>query len=74
MRRDLELHAGCVAGASLVRDVKTFLASAGFTNIRVTPKEQSRDFIRDWFPGRGIEGCIVSATIEAAKPHASNGN
>ena len=68
IRKDLELHAGCVAGASLVDDVKNHLQAAGFANIRVTPKPQSRDFIQEWFPGRGIEDYIVSATIEAVKP------
>ena len=68
VRPDLELHAGCVAGASLIDDVTKQLQTAGFTNIRVTPKSQSRDFIREWFPGRGIEDYIVSATIEAIKP------
>lgn len=68
IRKDLELHAGCVAGASLINDVKAHLQTAGFTNICVTPKPQSRDFIREWFPGRGIEDYIVSATVEAVKP------
>jgi ubiquinone/menaquinone biosynthesis C-methylase UbiE len=67
VRQDLELHAGCVAGASLVEEVKTLLNSAEFADIRISPKSQSRDFIREWFPGRGIDGYIVSATIEAVK-------
>jgi arsenite methyltransferase len=68
VRKDLELYAGCVAGASPVEDVTRQLQAAGFTDIRVQPKPQSRDFIREWFPDRGIEDCIVSATIEAVKP------
>jgi ubiquinone/menaquinone biosynthesis C-methylase UbiE len=67
IRMDLELHAGCVAGACLIEDVKRQLQAAGFADIRVTPKPQSRDFIREWFPGRGMEDYIVSATIEAVK-------
>lgn len=67
VRTDLELHAGCVAGASPVDEVTKQLQAVGFTNIRVTPKPQSRDFIREWFPGRDIEDYIVSATIEAVK-------
>jgi arsenite methyltransferase len=68
VRRDLELHAGCVAGASLITDIETLLRDAGFTKIRVQPKPQSREFIREWFPDRGIADYIVSATIEAVKP------
>jgi ubiquinone/menaquinone biosynthesis C-methylase UbiE len=68
VREDLELRAGCVAGASLIDDVKNGLRAAGFAKIRVEPKPQSRNFIREWFPGRGIEDYVVSATIEAVKP------
>ena len=68
VREDLELHAGCVAGASLIDDMKSGLIAVGFAKIRVEPKPQSRDFIREWFPGRGIEDYVVSATIEAVKP------
>jgi arsenite methyltransferase len=67
VRKDLELYAGCVAGASLVDDVRKQLQAAGFANIRVQPKPQSRDFIREWFPGRGLEDYVVSAIIEAIK-------
>jgi len=68
VRSDLELHAGCVAGASLIEDVKNSLLVAGFANIRVKPKPQSREFISHWFPSRGIEDYVVSSTIEAVKP------
>ncbi len=65
--KDLELHAGCVAGAWLIEEVKSGLRAAGFANIRVEPKPQSREFIREWFPGRGVEDYVVSGTIEAVK-------
>jgi len=68
VRKDLELYAGCAAGASSVEDVTKQLQAAGFIDVRVQPKPQSRDFIREWFPDRGIEDCIVSATVEAVKP------
>ena len=68
VRQDLELYAGCVAGASLIDDVRKQLQTAGFTNICVTAKPQSREFISEWFPDRGIADYIVSATIEAVKP------
>lgn len=67
VRRDLELYAGCVAGASLIDDVKKLVREAGFVDIRVELKPQSLDFIREWFPGRAIEDYIVSATIQAVK-------
>ncbi len=68
MRKDKKLHAGCMAGASLIDDLQNMLAEAGFTDIRITPREESREFIRDWAPGRGVEDYVVSAYIQAVKP------
>jgi arsenite methyltransferase len=68
LRQDLELHAGCVAGASLINDLQQILQSAGFIEIRIEPRPQSRESIREWFPGRGVEDYVVSAIIEATKP------
>ena len=68
MRDDLSAYAGCVSGAATVAEVKTLLTAAGFEQVRVTPKSESAAFIREWFPGRGFEDYIASATIEAVKP------
>ncbi|OOG22977.1 arsenite S-adenosylmethyltransferase [Thioalkalivibrio denitrificans] len=64
---DMALHACCVAGASLVDELETILRDAGFSDVRITPKDESRDFIRDWAPGRGVEDYVLSAHIEAVK-------
>ena len=53
---------------ALVAAADAALAEAGFDNIRVTVKAESREFIRDWMPGSGIEEYVASATIEATKP------
>ena len=68
MRNDKKLHAGCMAGASLIDDLHAMLEDAGFENIEITPKDESRDFIRDWAPGRGVEDYVLSAYIQAMKP------
>lgn len=68
MKNDPQLHSGCMAGASMISDLKTMIQAAGFTAIAVRPKDESREFIRDWAPGRGVEDYVVSATIEAVKP------
>lgn len=68
MKNDPVLHAGCMAGASLIDDLEVMMAQAGFTDIRIAPKDESREFIRDWAPGRGVEDYVVSAYIEARKP------
>lgn len=70
LRQDPALYAGCIAGASLLGDLEGYLRAAGFTAIRIAPKDESRAFIRDWAPGRGVEDYIRAATIEAVKPAA----
>jgi SAM-dependent methyltransferase len=71
LRKDWELYTGCVAGASTVAEIKSWLAQAGFTGIRVEPKPGSREIIGEWFPERGVENYVASATIEAVKPARS---
>ena len=68
VKDDLALYAGCMAGASLISDVEAMLRKSGFLDIRIQPKDESREFIRTWAPGRHIEDYVVSATIEAMKP------
>jgi ubiquinone/menaquinone biosynthesis C-methylase UbiE len=68
MRDDPYLHSACVAGASLTDELGTWLADAGFVDIRIRPKDESRHFIKDWVPGAGVEDYVLSATIEAIKP------
>jgi len=67
VQNDLALHAGCVAGASLIGDVEVMLRKSGFRDIRIQPKDESREFIRTWAPGRNIEEYAVSASIRAVK-------
>jgi len=68
VRDDPHLHACCVAGAALVDELQAMLEQACFTDIRITPKDESREFISDWVPGSGVEDYVVSAHIEAIKP------
>jgi len=62
-RRDLALYTGCMAGASLIAELESMMKSAGFDQVRITPKDESRAFIRDWAPGRKIEEFVVSAIL-----------
>jgi SAM-dependent methyltransferase len=68
VKKDLELLAGCVAGAAQVSELERMLKEAGFAEIRVEPIDGSRELIRQWAPGRNVEDFVVSATIEAVKP------
>ncbi|MEJ2643982.1 MAG: arsenite methyltransferase [Gammaproteobacteria bacterium] len=68
LRSDPALYAGCMAGASQLDELQSMLEDAGFRDIRIQPKDESREFIRDWAPGRGVEDYVLAATIEAVKP------
>ncbi|MEW6586504.1 MAG: arsenite methyltransferase [Nitrospirota bacterium] len=70
LQNDLFLHTGCMAGASSLPDIESYLSNAGFGNIRISPKDESRALIRKWVPGSKIVDYVVSATIEAIKPMA----
>ena len=70
IRNDLALRAGCVGGAAAVDEIEIFLREAGFREIRIQPKDESRELIREWAPGRQVEDYVISATIEAVKPGA----
>ncbi|MHB9033321.1 MAG: arsenite methyltransferase [Anaerolineae bacterium] len=67
-RRDLALWAGCIAGSASIDDLEAMLSAAGFSGIRIQPKDESRVMIREWTAGRGVEDYVLSATIEAVKP------
>ena len=73
IRNDLALYSGCMAGASQVDELRAILAKLGFEQIRIEPKDESKAFIKDWAPGRGVEDYVLSATIEAVKPGGTGG-
>lgn len=65
---DRALICGCVVGAAPARRIEAWLAEAGFADIGVTVKPESRAMIETWAPGRGVENYVASAVIEARKP------
>ncbi len=68
VQNDLDKHSGCVAGALRVSQLERILKDAGFRDGYVDVKEASREFIKDWFPGSGIERYVRSADVRGTKP------
>lgn len=68
VRQDMVLYAGCIAGASPVAELEAMLRDCGFTDIRLTPKDESKSFMQEWAPGMDITEYVVSASIQAVKP------
>ncbi len=69
MKNDPQLIAGCMGNASLIEALKAMLQKAGFENIAIQPKDESKAFIREWAPSHNITDYVVSASIEGSKPH-----
>jgi ubiquinone/menaquinone biosynthesis C-methylase UbiE len=65
--RDPQLYAACAAGAATIPDLERIMAQAGFLDIDIAPKDESREFIREWVPGRNLDDYILSANIRARK-------
>lgn len=68
LRSDERLVSGCVAGAVTPEEMEAMLAEVGFGQVSVRAKDESREFIREWAPGRSLEEYIRSVTVEAVKP------
>jgi len=52
----------------MVDELKRMLKDAGFCAVSVTVKEESAEFIKDWFPGSGVERYVRSGEVRAVKP------
>jgi SAM-dependent methyltransferase len=69
VRRDLALYTGCVAGAATVDEIKSWLAEAGFTDIRVTMNQAASEAMAGMTPGElDLAKLGGSANIEARRP------
>ena len=70
VQQNLALVSACVGGAATIDDTKAMLDEAGFINIRITAKDESRKLISKWVPGesKNAGDYVVSAYIEAIKP------
>ena len=66
-KQDLALYSACVSGALLISDLENILVEAGFKEIEIKPKDESKMFIKEWDQDIPLEEFIQSATIEAKK-------
>lgn len=68
MLSDLDLYSCCVSGASSIDALQEMLEEAGFVDVTIEPKDESREFIREWAPQAVVDEYIRSASIQAKKP------
>lgn len=68
IKNDKDLLSGCMAGASPIEELKQMMQDSGFINIKIAPKDESRDFIKDWAPDTNVTDFVISAYIQANKP------
>jgi arsenite methyltransferase len=66
LSKSLEAFTGCVAGAASAESLRGFLVEAGFREVQIQPRADSRAIIRQCMPG--AEDYVASATIEGRKP------
>lgn len=68
LRAKLGSIGACVGGATLVSELRTMLAAAGFERIEIRPKESSREYIGHWTDDATAGEFVVSGLITAYKP------
>ncbi|MCR6655187.1 MAG: arsenite methyltransferase [Opitutus sp.] len=68
VKRDLALHSGCLAGATVWAELETILREAGFVDVAIRAKSNSDEVIRSWEAKRGFEHAVFAAEVTATKP------
>ena len=62
---DVSLHCGCVGGAVTSPEIRSWLESAGFEDVRVTLRDETPAPSSD---DAGAQEYVTSATIQARRP------
>jgi arsenite methyltransferase len=73
MRDNTDLLCACIGGAAPVEELRHMLQAAGFEQVRINIRAESRALIKTWAPGQNAEQYVVSAFIEAVKPAQAQG-
>lgn len=67
IKQDLVLISCCIGGAENVEDLRAMLEDVGFQEIILQPKDNSKEIVEKWVPGRHVEDYVASFMIEAKK-------
>ena len=67
VKRDLALHSGCLAGATMQDELVEILEEAGFTDVEIRAKGNSDEVITSWESKRGFESKVFAAEVTATK-------
>jgi ubiquinone/menaquinone biosynthesis C-methylase UbiE len=67
VKNDLSMMAGCIAGAEYIENIRAMLQNVGFINIKMIPKDNSKEILSSWAPGKNVEDFVASYIIEAKK-------
>lgn len=67
MKQDSGTYCACISGASSVSEIETMLKKSGFVDIKIEPKSDSSEFIKNWSDKFAGENYVVSASITALK-------
>ena len=73
-KKDQRLLCSCISGASRIEEVTGMLRMPASSDITVPPKEQSREFIQDWEPGRKARGLCSRRRPFVRVSHGSRTN
>lgn len=68
VKRDLSLYSGCLAGATVLSELREILEEAGFQGISIKPKGNTEEVISSWEGKRGFESKVFAAEVTAVKP------
>lgn len=67
IKKDINLYTGCITGATKIDTLKAIMEAAGFGDIVIDVKEDSRSFIKTWAPESKAEDFVASAYIYGTK-------
>jgi ubiquinone/menaquinone biosynthesis C-methylase UbiE len=67
IRQDLSMVSGCMAGAEYIDNIRAMLEKIEFKDIKMIPKDNSKEIIKSWAPNTNIEDYVASFIIEAKK-------